>query len=65
MLSLPIQVEEDFKSFLEISLPTYEVKPYKLEVVLQPSLNVKQVVKIGQDLMLQKFIVEAKYIQEP
>ncbi len=65
MLSLPIQVEEDFKSFLEILLPTYEVKPYKLEVVLQPSLNVKQVVKIGQDLMLQKFIVEAKYIQEP
>ncbi len=64
MLSLPIQVEEDFKSFLEILLPTYEVEPYNLKV-LQPSLNVKQVVKIGQDLKLQKFIVKTKYIQEP
>jgi hypothetical protein len=51
MSSLATWVEKGFKAFLEILLFTYEVKPYKLEA-LQPSLNVKQIVEIGQNLKL-------------
>jgi hypothetical protein len=39
------------------------MKSYK-PTTLQPSLNVKQVVKIRQDLKLEKFVVEAKYVKE-
>jgi len=49
MLSLPTWV--GLKALLEILFLAYEVKPYKLEA-LQPSSNVKQIVKIGQDLKL-------------
>jgi hypothetical protein len=46
MSSLPTWVGEDLRAFLKILFPTYEVKPYKPEI-LQTSLNVKQIVEIG------------------
>ncbi len=55
MSSLPTWVGEDLRAFLKILFPTYEVKPYKPEI-LQTSLNVKQIVEIGQELELQKSI---------
>lgn len=62
MSSLPC-VEEGFKTFLKILYHAYEMKSYK-PTTLQPSLDVKQVVKIRQDLKLEKFVVEAKYVKE-
>ncbi len=55
MSSLPTWVGEDLRAFFKILFPTYEVKPYKLEI-LQTSLNVKQIEEIGQELELQKSI---------
>jgi hypothetical protein len=46
MSSLPTWVGEDLRAFFKILFPTYEVKPYKLEI-LQTSLNVKQIEEIG------------------
>jgi hypothetical protein len=63
MSSLPTCVEEGFKTFFKILYYAYEMKSYK-PTTLQPSLNVKQVVKIRQDLKLEKFVIEAQYVQE-
>ncbi len=62
MSSLPTCVEKGFKTFFKILYSTYEMKSYK-PTTLQPSLNVKQIVKIRQDLKLEKFVVEAKYVE--
>jgi hypothetical protein len=51
MSSLPTWVEKRFKTFVEILVLAYEVKPYEPKT-LQPSLNVKLVVEIRQDLKL-------------
>jgi hypothetical protein len=51
MSSLPTWVEKRFKAFVEILVLAYEMKQYKPKA-LQPSLNVKQVVEIRQDLEL-------------
>jgi hypothetical protein len=51
MSSLPTWVEKHFKTFVKILVHTYEMKPNKPKA-LQPNLNVKQVVKIRQDLEL-------------
>ncbi len=58
MSSLPTWVENDLK-LLEFLFFAYEMKPYNPKA-LQPNLNVKQVVNIGHDLKLQKFIIKKK-----
>jgi hypothetical protein len=51
MSSLPTWVKKHLKTFIDFLVLAYEMKPYKLKA-LQPSLNVKQVVEIRQDLEL-------------